>query len=76
MWDTASQQCQRTLRGHDGWVSSLAVLRRGSVNEVDAASPRVVSASYDTTLKVWNPATGDLLTSISAGKPIIYEKHT
>ena len=67
VWDTASQQCQRTLRGHDGWVSSLAVLRRGDMIDMGDGSPRVVSASYDTTIKVWNPAAGDLLASMSAG---------
>jgi WD40 repeat protein len=69
VWDTASQQCVRTLRGHDGWVSSLAVLQTGDLSAGPESSSRVLSASYDTTLKVWSPATGDLLASVSAGTP-------
>jgi len=57
VWDISTGQCRRTLRGHAGWVSSLSVLRGG----------RVVSASWDATLRVWNPETGDQTLILSSG---------
>jgi WD40 repeat protein len=40
---------ERTLRGHSGLVRSLAYSPDGK---------HIVSGSYDSTVKVWNAATG------------------
>ena len=51
----------RTLEGHTGGVSAVAVTPDGS---------RAVSASYDSTLKVWDLETGEILSTFSGDSPI------
>ncbi|WP_437682888.1 TIR domain-containing protein [Sorangium sp. So ce131] len=46
---------ERTLYGHSGWVNACALSPDGQ---------RIVSASDDTTLKVWDLATGNLLSTL------------
>ena len=46
----------QTLAGHTGWVSAVAVTPDGT---------RVVSGSMDTTLKVWDLASGRLLATLA-----------
>ena len=54
MWDVASGQEFRTLKGHTGWVHGVALSADGQV---------AVSASYDGTLKVWDVFGGQELLS-------------
>src|SRR3989304_1322602 len=44
--------CERTLQGHTNWVMCVSVFM-GSDGD-----PRIVSGSYDATLKVWSVETG------------------
>ena len=41
----ASGLPERTLKGHDGWVAAVAVTLDGQ---------RIISASHDKTVRVWN----------------------
>ena len=52
---------KRTLSGHSGYVNACAFSPR---NPVTGKSPMVVSASDDTTLKIWNAVTGDLISTL------------
>jgi WD40 repeat protein len=45
IWDLNSRQVMRRLEGHTGTVAALAC---------DATGETLVSASYDTTLRIWN----------------------
>jgi len=45
LWSLSSERCEATLRGHDGWVRSLAVLQAGR---------SVVSGGSDGLLKFWS----------------------
>jgi WD40 repeat protein len=48
LWDPATGACERVFQGHQGPVSSLAVLGDG----------RLASGSWDNTIRLWDPATG------------------
>jgi WD40 repeat protein len=49
-------RCLRTLAGHTDWVNSLAVSPDGQ---------KVVSASFDKTVKIWQLHTGELLHTLA-----------
>lgn len=53
IWNVASQTIERQLTGHTGTITSLAC---------DATGRRLVSGSYDTTVRLWdlNPLAGNL----------------
>lgn len=46
-----------TLTGHDGWIRSLAISSDGLI---------LASGSEDTTIKFWNPITGQLFRTLAA----------
>ena len=48
LWDVAGGKVLRTLPGHDIYVRSVAFTREG----------KLVSGGYDSTLRVWDPASG------------------
>src|SRR5262249_4298376 len=56
VWDAAGERLVHALRGHTGWVSSLAINRAGT---------RLVSGSHDGTVKVWDLATGQELRTLN-----------
>jgi len=60
IWELGSGRCLRTLRGHDGWVSCLGLLR----GEPDQ---RVVSGSWDATIRVWDMTSGANLLVLQLG---------
>ena len=49
VWDAQTGQESLTLKGHTGWVSSVAFSPDGK---------RLVSGSLDKTVKVWDAQTG------------------
>lgn len=53
VWSASRGECIRTLTGHDLLVRALSF---------DPASGRLVSASYDKSVKVWDLNTGRLVT--------------
>jgi WD40 repeat protein len=55
VWDIKTQACRRTLRGHTGWVSSLALI--GSDTSA-ADSSLLASASWDATIRLWRVGEG------------------
>jgi len=58
IWDLASGRCQRTLRGHSGWVSCLRVEQGGE---------RIVSGSWDASIKVWDAEEGVVRQTLACG---------
>ena len=57
--DAESGNVQETFEGHSGWVHSVEVVDGGR---------KILSASHDRTLRLWNLESGD--------KPVIYHGHT
>jgi RNA polymerase sigma factor (sigma-70 family) len=47
LWDTGTGRCLGTLDGHDNWIMDLAFSPKGE---------RLASASYDTTVLIWDMA--------------------
>jgi platelet-activating factor acetylhydrolase IB subunit alpha len=70
LWDLTSYACVRTLRGHDHTISAIACLPLSAAANADATPAPVstgldaagaqflLSASRDTTVKLWDLATG------------------
>lgn len=58
IWSASTGECLRTLVGHDLLVRALSF---------DPASNRLVSASYDRTVKVWDLRTGRMLREFRNG---------
>ena len=56
VWELGSGRELRTLAGHTGSVTAVAVTADGQ---------RAVSTSWDQTLKVWELETGDMLATIT-----------
>ena len=76
VWDVSSSQCLRTLTGHTNWarrrrpvehrVDRSSTPRRAQVTCVAVLSnDRVVSGSWDNTLKVWDASTGRCLQTLT-----------
>jgi WD40 repeat protein len=62
VWDLCTGNCLDTLRGHTGWVSSLALLPSDNV-------PVLASSSWDNTLRIWSLGQGgELVRTINAGQ--------
>lgn len=56
VWDMDHGKCKRTLRGHVGWVSGVAVMSQA----------QLASTSWDSTLRIWR-TDGTLLRTCSVG---------
>ena len=54
LWRTADCAEDATLTGHTGWVTSVAWSAAG-----------LASGSFDATLKIWDPTSGELVESLS-----------
>lgn len=52
VWSASTGECLRTLVGHDMLVRALSF---------DSKSGRLVSGSYDRTVKVWDLKTGKMV---------------
>jgi len=65
LWSLSHERCEATLRGHDGWVRSLQVLR---------GSDTVVSGGSDSLLKFWNLSSLQCMRSI--GPPNQDQRHS
>jgi WD domain, G-beta repeat len=62
LWDAATGEGLRTLRGHTGSVSSVAVSLDGA---------RIGSGSEDKTLKLWDAATGEELRTLGGHSDMV-----
>ena len=76
VWDASTGEYLQTLRGHTGWawrrrpvkprVNCSSTPRGAQVKCVAALSnDRVVSGSWDNTLKVWDASTGRCLQTLT-----------
>ncbi|MBC7824705.1 MAG: WD40 repeat domain-containing protein [Candidatus Parcubacteria bacterium] len=59
LWNLETGKKQRSLSGHQNWVSALAISPNGQI---------LASASLDRTIKLWNLKTGKLLGNIYSGR--------
>jgi WD40 repeat protein len=59
LWDLATGETLRTLKGHTNGVVAVAALADGS---------RALSGSFDSTLRLWDLATGETLCTLQ-GQP-------
>ncbi len=59
LWNLEAGKKQRSLSGHQNWVSALAISPNGQV---------LASASLDRTVKLWNLATGELIGTLYSGR--------
>ncbi|KAF2176009.1 WD40 repeat-like protein, partial [Zopfia rhizophila CBS 207.26] len=59
--DTSSGECLSTLKGHGGWVNSVAFSHD---------SARLASASDDKIVKIWDASSGECLQTLSVSKPL------
>ena len=69
LWDPATGDCLRTLTGHTNWIKGVA-FSTNYVNGV-AFSPDgrlLATAGQDGTVRLWDPATGDCLRTLTGHK--------
>ncbi len=59
LWNLETGKKQRSLSGHQNWVSALAISPNGQT---------LASASLDRTIKLWDLETGKLLGSLYSGR--------
>ncbi len=57
LWDTATARCVRTLKGHTGWVHSVAWS--------PGARRLLASGSEDRTVRIWDAATGKCMSTLA-----------
>ena len=53
IWDARTTTCSATMTGHTGWVNVIHFLDDG----------KLISGSYDRTLKLWDLSRGGILLS-------------
>jgi len=57
-WDLTSGTCLRTLTGHSGWVTSVAISADGR---------SAASGSADHTVRLWDLASGECIQTLNVG---------
>ncbi len=62
IWDTASNSCTASLKGHQDSVFCLAVLVNGNL----------ASGSYDKTIKIWDTASNSCIASLKSHQSSVY----
>ncbi|KAF9002796.1 WD40-repeat-containing domain protein [Cyathus striatus] len=55
VWNSHSEKLLKELKGHSGWVLSVAISQKGTT---------IVSGSSDKTVRVWNSHSGKLLNEL------------
>ncbi|KAH7113127.1 WD40-repeat-containing domain protein, partial [Dactylonectria estremocensis] len=63
IWDASSGACLQTIKGHDGWVTSVVFSADGQ---------RLASSSYDKTIKIWDASSGACLQTLDVGRVITH----
>lgn len=66
LWDVATGNCIKVLRGHTGMVAGLAFspIPSDLIESETEGGYLLVSCSYDRTVRLWNPETGQLLDTL------------
>ena len=64
IWSLADYSCLLTLEGHSNSVLKLAWLPYRPVDARDKRGPQVVSAAGDGLVKIWDSATGDVMSTL------------
>ncbi|WP_071516540.1 hypothetical protein [Geitlerinema sp. PCC 9228] len=66
LWTPQNNQLslQQTLTGHAGWVTAVAISSNGR---------RVIGGGSDTTIKVWDAATGGLQQTLTGHQSAVYD---
>ncbi|WP_432812294.1 WD40 repeat domain-containing protein [Pantanalinema sp. GBBB05] len=59
LWDLQTGKLLRSLYGHQGWITALAISADGRT---------LASASLDATIRLWDVATGTLLGTLKSGR--------
>ncbi|MGI0486539.1 WD40 repeat domain-containing protein [Pantanalinema rosaneae CENA516] len=59
LWDLQTGKLLRSLYGHHGWITALAISADGKM---------LASASLDSTIRLWDVPTGTLLGTLNAGR--------
>ncbi|KAE8389669.1 hypothetical protein BDV23DRAFT_184267 [Aspergillus alliaceus] len=63
LWDPSTGELRQTIEGHSDWVQSVAFSPDSQLLASIAFSPDsqlLASSSWDKTIKLWNPSTGEL----------------
>ena len=64
IWNMSTGECEQTLKGHDGWVTSVCVSLDGS---------KIISGSVDNTIKIWNMSTGECEQTLNKPNKLSFE---
>lgn len=59
LWDLQTGKLLRSLYGHQGWITALAISADGKI---------LASASLDSTIRLWDVPTGTLLGTLNSGR--------
>ena len=55
IWNYESQRMLKILKGHKDWVSTLSLVDVPDEENEGGTFPIIISGSYDTTIKLWEP---------------------
>lgn len=66
LWDVVTGKCIKVLQGHTGMVTGLAFspIPSGLIESQAEGGYLLASCSYDRSVRLWNPVTGELLDTL------------
>ncbi len=65
LWDVMTGRCLTTLKGHTGWVRSVAFCRNYAARSLYPHRNILASGGGDRTLKIWDVSTGECLKTLT-----------